>query len=347
LIQTVFRVGDEHYDWADAVISWVIRGLWADVEVDLMAGLACEARLARESGETFARQLEEQASEFRYERGLLSADETLAWLARYGLDRDSWERALLRSLLRRHWSEQLEGEDEPIPISEPEFWRELWPESICSGALARACRELADRAAIAASAGGSVADEKADDATRLACAEALAHTEALASWLPPDLAARTEQAVCLEHGYQRERQVEAEERVLGATLVRQHLDWIRIRGRSLLFEREGEAREALLRLREDADEIGTVARDAGVAEKSVDFLLDQIHPALRSQFTSAEAGEVVGPLPIFDAFGVYQIAAKELPALSDPEIRQRAVDRTWRDRVGHEVDERVRWEIAL
>lgn len=121
LERPVFTVGRRQFRWSDvaARLDWsaVPRG-GGDVEA------------------------EEAETRFRYDRGLVAAEEMEAWLARWGLSVGEW-RDYLRGALA--------ADD-----------RAAWVAAICSGALERAAEELAAKAAVAEAAGEPDLDQAYD-----------------------------------------------------------------------------------------------------------------------------------------------------------------------------------------
>jgi hypothetical protein len=83
----VFSVGDSRYDWADVLVAAHLRGDWAGLETQIRQGLACQRALDNddETDEADPQAVDAAATEFRYARDLVSAEEAEAWLAEHGL----------------------------------------------------------------------------------------------------------------------------------------------------------------------------------------------------------------------------------------------------------------------
>jgi hypothetical protein len=122
--ELAFTVGERGFRYADVVDAARAWGDWAHVE-----------ERAREGGEPI------DADAFRYDRELLSGDEMRAWLARWHVGVQDWERWLARE----------------VP-------RDALVEAVCSGELERLTRRLAERAAVwdGAARNGTGAAEWAD-----------------------------------------------------------------------------------------------------------------------------------------------------------------------------------------
>src|SRR6185295_10880683 len=81
--QKVFSVGPRDYVWLDVFLAAMLRGEWRQFERELGEGLDCLAAAADPPAAwPDDREIEEAANVFRYERDLISSDETIAWLDR-------------------------------------------------------------------------------------------------------------------------------------------------------------------------------------------------------------------------------------------------------------------------
>ncbi len=343
LQQVVFRAEGEAYDWADAAFGWACRGEWLALEANLLEGLACEQRLDPGANAVSQEELNAAATQFRYARSLISADETQAWLDAHGLDHDDWFRFLHRSELRRR--SQISGgvTRGPLQATDGQFDGEVWIEAICSGALPQACRDLADRAAL--SAAGAIAK----DAQQVREAIKRLHRGIGDASVWSTLLGRGDRAeriAGLEVSFEAAREQSPTRQSLESCIATHNLDWIRIDTQALHFERREMALEACLRVREDGDDLTAVALDAKRSVEHREFFVEELPDTQRARFTAAKAGELLGPLEIDGNFDVYQIDAKTLPDLRAPEIAARAHSRVWLDRVGQAVDEHIRWELV-
>ena len=122
----VFSAAGRDYCWSEVIVAARFRGEWP--------------RPPRRASAA-------SVDEWRRRRGLLSADDTIAWLARWGLE---------LSDLRRHVAQ--EDEDEP-----GEGDRAAWARAVCSGELTGLARALA--AAVAVTADPPAAASVLDAAT--------------------------------------------------------------------------------------------------------------------------------------------------------------------------------------
>lgn len=156
----LFKVGDVLYVWND-VVAWArSRGDWQQLESDVLAGDA-----ALLEAEPSPEEIESAAREFRYERGLLAADELDAWLGARGLAGEDWEAYLRRSLAR---------EARPVGTAggaHAPVFAAAWAEGMCSGRLEELASELALRVAVAPEAPLERLDDELDAFRRSSATE--------------------------------------------------------------------------------------------------------------------------------------------------------------------------------
>lgn len=157
LERPVFSVGGHEFRWADIAK----RADWGALRRD--AALA--------PADASDSELDEAGARFRYERGLVAAEELEAWLDRWDLTVREWREYLRRSLTR---SGALTGSDTAKEVDE----RLVWAEAVCSATLERLAQELAAKAAV----GEALSETDLDRAYERFVAEAVT-PEALASSL--------------------------------------------------------------------------------------------------------------------------------------------------------------------
>lgn len=111
---------------------------------------------------------------------------------------------------------------------------------------------------------------------------------------------------------------------LGARIADHRLDWIRLDCRCLWFGEERIAREAAWCVTEDGLSLDEVAADERAEVRQWSFYLDEIDADIRPYFLAARPGDLLGPLKFRNAFPLFALAVKKMPAADDPQIRQRA-----------------------
>jgi hypothetical protein len=307
--QPVFSVGARAFLWDDVVAAARRWGTWATVERRTREGIACRRRAEREGDPLRDADVDRAASAFRYEHGLLSADELRAWLDRWGLTQAYWMEYIRRALLREHWSHELATLIARHPVADEEVAAFLLTEAVCSGALQHEAVRLAQRAAVA----DAVAGDPAADLHRLE------------AWFERFCAdAASPQAI--------EREVHA-----------RHVDWLRLECRLLSHGEPDVVREAALCVREDGRDLADVAAEAGAHVEVAQTLLEAAEPSLRAQLLGARRGDLVGPLALGDRYQLIEVLDKQVPTAEDPDIRDRAAEAIVRRAVEGEVANRVRW----
>jgi hypothetical protein len=320
----VFSVGPAQYRLSDIVRT---AGHWGDLtalEQTVRYGLACVKQATETDTAPTSAEIEAAASEFRYDRDLIAADEMQAWLDRWGLPVEGWTAYLQRSLLRRRWPGELDRLLSGHPVSDSEVVEVLHVEGICSGQYGRVAHTLAARLATAERAreegwlgdGGSPEDGPDDHALLDTAVQRLAAHVV------------TPQAVRAE-------------------VASRHLDWVRLDCELVSFADVHRAREAVLCVREDGRALDQVAADAGGVLRRGDLWLEDVEPSWRTQLLSARAGDVVGPLRGSESFVVLSVRRKVLPVLEDPEIRRRAETSLLDRALEQESAGRVRWHHRL
>ena len=317
----VFRIGSRPYSWLDVLLGAMARGDWARFEAHLAAGAACAAAAEGADAWPEAHDVEAAATRFRYERDLLTSEETEGWLARAGLSLETWSEVLTRDVLRARSNERLAGPPGTGDVSHEVDGDLVAAEGICSGTFAEFARTLAERLAVAETASGLV------DAAAVSAAVATARS-AYAGWLGTLDAGAVERRLTdlatADAAYTRV----AGEAVLDSALL-QHLDryrleWMRIDLERLAFSTAEAAREAAWCVREDGLTLSEVAIESRQPVEDVRTLLDGLAEPLRDAVLSARPDDLVGPVAVEDRYEVALVVAKHPATLDDPLVRARA-----------------------
>ncbi|MFN7976787.1 MAG: hypothetical protein U0P30_01540 [Vicinamibacterales bacterium] len=310
----IVRVGERTYTWRDVVLFAMVTGEWDAFAADLALGLACAHDAGEHDDWPDDGVLDEAATAFRYDRDLLTSEETEAWLERHGLSLDSWSDALMRDVLRRDRGDRVTaGELEPDDIDGPT----LIAEGVCTGAFPRWAGTLAARAAVAQLHDGTPVPD-ADTAATM--------TGRYAAWLEAldDVEAHVQPLVAA---------VAADRAVIAAALTaealathvdRARLDWVRVDLEQLTFPSIDAAREAALCVREDGLTLSEVAIESRQPVVDARTLLDALDPALRDAVLSASPGDTIGPIETAGGVVVAHVVGKAAASLDDPLVRARA-----------------------
>src|SRR3989304_2034802 len=131
--------------------AWTASSRWGAgprLERQAQEGLACLKLLEANDEECDPDEVDAAADEFRYARDLLTAEETEAWLRRWGLTVDAWMDYIRRSILRQQRAAELPAIVAAHPVSPDEIAQAIHAEGACSGHFARFAQKLAGRAAV-------------------------------------------------------------------------------------------------------------------------------------------------------------------------------------------------------
>ncbi|HMY74685.1 MAG TPA: hypothetical protein PLQ88_22900 [Blastocatellia bacterium] len=123
------------------------------------------------------------------------------------------------------------------------------------------------------------------------------------------------------------------------------LDWIRFECRYLRFADERHAREAAFCVTEDGLTLEEVAHNSRCEIRQWSFYLDEIEPNARPHFLAARQGDWLGPISMMNAFSVFSVVQKQMPAAANPEIKQRAEQAIIGGMMEQAINERVKWML--
>jgi len=318
----LFAVDGEVFHWADVVLHAQASGRWEELRAQTRTGLACESHFDTIEEEGAEDAIEEAAAEFRYDRELITADEMEAWLEAHSLTPEEWMGYIRRAVLRQRWTDDLDDILAEHSVGEADLEDALRVDLVCSGANRILAEELAVEAAAAAAATASASSPSSPSS-------------------PPErLAALRDRAVLF-------RQHAVAPETLAREVSSNQMEWIRVDCQAVTFGEEGPAREAALLLREDELDLAEVAGEADVPIEEVVFYLDELDTEQHSRFLGATVDDVIGPVKSDDAWTVYQVIAKVMPSVDDPEIVRRAGEGILARVLASEVNKRVRWHADL
>jgi hypothetical protein len=330
LIRPALSVDGRDLTVADVAVAALYLGEWSVARARVEVGLAC----ARPDGAFPAPddEVAVTAEAFRRERRLLAAEEMEEWLARRGLSAGEWMRWVRMDVGRRHVPRSSDGGHVSVEAAE------LYAEALCSGALRRAARWLAETlVAPAPEAPANGARGRMPDAGEL---EVLGIDPAQTATLLEELRGR---ATAVSELASRVAGAEA----VAARVRAQQADWLAIEYRMLALPQQAAACEAVLCVRDDGMQLEEVAQLAGVDVVHEHALLCDVPPALATQLLSASRGELIGPVEHGDATAVVVLDAKVAPSPDDPEIARRARRELLTRALDREMATRVRWHDRL
>lgn len=313
----MFSIEDRQFGWEEIVIAARGWGEWQPFVETVRQSLSC-LRLAAKTGEMPAAEcLHRAATNFRYARNLISADEARGWLARAEMSVEDWMNYLRGQLLREKWAGRLDEIVAANPAGDEEVGEVIRGYAVCSGKLDEWAVELAGRAAVAAESGAFEIEASARDlVSRIECA------------------------------FERQRRQVMTPRLIETTIARHRLDWIRFDCRYIWFPEERIAREAACCLAEDGLTLEEVAHDARSIVQQWNFYLDELDAEARPVFLTAREGDALGPVKLLQGFPLFSILGKRAPAADDAQIRTRAEQAITAGLMEQAISERVKWTIT-
>jgi len=309
LERPVFSIADRIYRWQDVLDAGRHWGDLAALERQATEGIAALDRAATAGPPLDEAEIVAMEEGFRHEHKLLAAEEMMAWLARWELAYDDWQAYGRRALARARLDGRLEESIASYPPDRDRVADALWPETVCSGALAEWAWKLAGQLASADALGVSPGSEPAD----------------------------VEQAA--EERSRRSLTREATAKALEA----RRSDWVQVECTVLELRDEGMAREAALSIAEEGMSLPEIAVRAGVPVSERTLLLEEAGPELAQPLLGATPGDVVGPVAIGDLFVFAEVRGKRAPSLGDPVVQTRVQEEVRRRAIDTEVGERIRW----
>jgi len=344
----VFEVRGRVYTLGHVFCAAEFGGWAGKFWTDLHDALACAAYAMDEGFEVDTAELQSSADQFRYQRRLVTAEETELWLS----ERDLSEDDLIGYLERRYWhgrfSQHVRGMQESYAPTAQSTADALWSEVIFSDCLGPLTSPLAWRvvAGMAEEAGGlpSAPNELAAFFERAGCGPEglegwLGRARCTMEWFHELLILETRYLRACDHALSPER--------CAAALDARRLDLIRIRFQTARFPTESRAREAHLCIAEDGEEYMEAVRRAGVHAETQVLLLEDAPESLRRHLLSAAQGEVVMVAEPENGPVIIRIIEKTPPKIADPEVRTRLGPALILQYFEPLVEANVHWSVPL
>lgn len=314
----VFRVENESFTWRDVLLFTHRQGRWVPLLEGITDGMAAARHAETEADDDELDDLvETAAAEFRYDRELITAEETEAWLSERGVTASEWMECIRRQVLRTRYAERLPELRQTWSPSRAELEDAVRVELSCTSLGQRLAEACAEQAAAAAAVG--------------ALNEAPA-PPALPGPLPAGLDheythRRLPLVEAITQGVERFRRLTVTDEAM-AREVRQHkMEWVRLECRTVTFPDLVQAREAAMCMREDGLDLVEVAASAHRDVAETRLYVDDLDQGLQPLLLSAMPGDVIGPTLVGESHTLFCVLSKTLPAESDPELRARAADR--------------------
>lgn len=343
------------------VVKDVLDAAWVRGELQPVWGRFLRALNALERASAAGRDADDEAlqsmsDEFRYEKDLLTSEETERWLA----NRDLTEEDFSDYFLRRYWlqteppgapgtRESLQDELR-IHLRAPAALQEtLRAETMFSGEFDSMARSLGWRLA------GQCAEPEAEPAGDLLQAErvglekrvglseaelipALKQIDRDVQWLDWCLRLELTYRLACEHLLTDDQRRRA--------LAARRLALTQVEVETLLARSQDAAKEAVLCLREDPSSLSDLAAQCGGSSQQTCLFIGDCSNDLQQSLFSTSPGEIFGPLPQPDGYLVGRLLGKSDPDLTSPAVRER-IDRALLEaHFGELAAKHVRWELS-
>lgn len=308
-----FVIDGQAVTWEAVVADARRTGVWRTVEVTTREGLAClAADLAAGQAPSQAK-VRAAAARWRTRRRLTAAEDMEAWLAGWGLDERAFFDHIRRTLARDAHQDDAAQVARDTPVKYDLVGR-AWTTAVCSGAMERAARTLAERLAVRAR---MVEEGRAEESEDL-------------------------DTVCARF---RERVVTPA--ALQEVVQARQLDWTRVVGDVLVFGGRDAALEGRLCLLDDGATPAELAAEHGVERHHQTWFVADVPEADQPAVLGASSGDVIGPLERDTGWTLMAVTGRIAASLDDATVRARAEQEVIARAVSHEVDERVVWTSGL
>ena len=268
------------------------------------------------------------SEEFRYNRDLLTVEETEGWL----LARDLTEDDFNAYLVRRYWQNHPPESASPAPDHSEyvEAWAELREllrvDLFFSGQFDNLARAVSWRLATAVELDKNEIAPEATEQERArflertgldeaGVAEALKQLNRTQTWL--------EDCLELEVGFRKKHDSLLSDQARARTLTAMRLPLTRLKIQTLVLRSLEAAQEAVLCLTKDRLSPEQVAQECGVGWDEQQLFLGDLAPEVQQGFLSAAPGEVFAPEAGEEEFAVTRLVSKAEPSLADEAVRDR------------------------
>ncbi len=340
----VFTIGDRAWSVDDVMDAAEFRGELAGLW-DRVRWLERCRSVGVSLGEADEAALQEGVAQFRYDRELITAEETENWLESRGLTLEEFTGHFIREYWAGQLGDRLERTECGEPADVPALRRLLQIELLLSADFAEMAERLGWRQCVWADASGETPQARIDEERRRFVARTGGCADLLDRWAERLGRDRSwlEEAVAMEAAFRMETA-----RVL-TPLRREHVleemrgPLTRVEVEVLEVECLAAAREAILCVREDGSCLESVAREGGYPFRREEVLLESLPPEFHQKVLCAAAGEVLEPAARGDGYQLWRVLRKTEPALDDPLIGAR-IDRAVLDQHFRQLAAgRVQW----
>lgn len=337
--------GDREYTTRDVIDAALWRGELGPAWEHFLMGLEAEKRADEEELDLEDNELDSAAETFRYERDLITAEETEQWLAARSLTLDDFS----DFFSRKCWGDRLEEEvnvPETPYISVSDDLRQLFAaELILTGDIEELTTNLMWRLAARVETEPD-GDATADEQKRFFEKHQIDRAE-LPDWLSRlgrDAAWFNDMAA-MEAAYRQRSTSVLLPAALKSELSSLRLALTRYETEVIEVESRDAAQEAMFCVTEDGMSMEEVATEGRYPCRRVEFLLEDLPAELQQIFMSVSPGDLLDPMPHGDGFELCRVVNKTEPDPTDASVKQRIeerlLDRHFSDLASKHVERRL------
>jgi hypothetical protein len=342
--RVIFRCGRD-YTVRDVIDAAYFRGELKSSWEELLRGLEAEGEA---SAETDEEAIASAAEAFRYERNLITAEETERWLEERGLTLED----LTDYFTRAYWRTALNAK-----VAKPMAFRSasrelrelLAAELFFSGEFDRMTKKHSWQ--VAASCAANKDDLPNDvieaERERFFARAAIGADEysVLLEQLKRDPSWFAEM-ISLQANYQRQCEILLAGPAPDQELATVRLPLTRFDVEIVEIKSHDAAAEALLCVREDGMSMEAVAAQGRYPYRRATMLLEDIAEESQQKFLSVLPGEVLDPIGRGDGFQLCRVMEKAEPTLDDPLVRTRVEERIIERHFSALVSKHIEWTSA-
>lgn len=337
----------EHvYTVRDAIDAAIFRGELETKWKEFLDRVEAEKRADDLGMEIDESAISSAAEAFRYEKDLITAEETEAWLSNHGLTLDDFIDYFSRQYWRSSLDQDVVADEVEYHSASPELRELFLADLILSGELDQMTSalmwRLAARCADENPGAGATADEERNffDRSGIKPAQLPVWLENLgrdSQWFHETLAAEAAyrarcDSLLTPAAHERE-------------LVGLRLSLTQFETEIIELESDDAAKEALFCVREDGMSMEEVATEGRYPYRRVEFVLEDIPADAQQRFLSASVGDLLGPIERGDGFELWRIVKRIEPQLDDPtvksRIQRRIHDRHFLELISKHVERRL------
>jgi len=330
LERVVFRCGDTDVRVGDVLDEAWLRGDLGGAWREQQDGQAFEVMASGLGLESDGDELQAGSEAFRYERDLLTAEETEGWLAARGLDENEFVAHLLVRYWRAHPPGRLVTGREEYAATRAERRERLGREAMFNGAFETWAAELSWRWAAV------VVDGVESDPAAVARERDMILSRH--GWEPGEMErlvrrlgrdeAWLARVLAREAAFRRSSARRLTSAVLARALESRRIPLTRVSLETLVAPSLDAGREAVVCVRQGEVTMGDLAAECGFEFGVREVLLGECSDEQQRLLLAALPGEVLEPVPIAGGFAVTRLVDKVEPDPQRSETRAR-VEREW------------------